>query len=109
MRSIIDMAIAFSACGIAIVMAIIIFIFFYIQIAKLGRFIASIFNGGRDEPFSWHSRWGHFRIIYPDGHLSQPMTKRLARQYANRLGGVIVPKGKGDVWTSERQSEPHAG
>jgi hypothetical protein len=42
----------------------------------------------------WHRRNGRWRVQYPNGGVSQPFTRSVAKDYAKLFGGVVVRKEK---------------
>ncbi len=45
-----------------------------------------------DRSIDWHRRYGKFRVIYPDGGISIPFTKDVAKEYAAIFGGKLIKK-----------------
>jgi hypothetical protein len=54
-------------------------------------------NDGRNESMFWHRFNGKFQVIYPDGQISQPFSREVARDYASIFGGVVVKKRETQV------------
>jgi hypothetical protein len=40
----------------------------------------------------WHSAYGQWRVLYPDGEISQPFSLSVAEDYQELFGGQIVPR-----------------
>ncbi len=45
-----------------------------------------------EHSLGWHHAYGRFRVLYPDGKLSQPFTYWVARSYCKIFGGKVVWK-----------------
>lgn len=39
-----------------------------------------------------HRLYGKYRVLYPDGQISQPFDRSTARDYASMFGGKVIPK-----------------
>jgi hypothetical protein len=47
---------------------------------------------GRDHTLDWNRRNGQYRVLYPDGEVSQTFTWEVARDYREIFGGKVVPR-----------------
>ncbi len=48
-------------------------------------------SSGRGRSFDYNRVHGKYRVLYPDGQLSQPFMYDVACDYRNIFGGSIVP------------------
>ena len=49
-------------------------------------------NESEDCSIDTHRRFGHYRVLYNDGFLSQPFMRKTAKFYAEHFGGRVVSK-----------------
>ena len=49
-------------------------------------------NKGRDKSIEHNRIHGEYRVMYPDGLISQPMCRDVAEDYVKIYGGKVIPK-----------------
>jgi hypothetical protein len=47
---------------------------------------------GRNHNLDWNRRNGQFRVLYPDGEVSQPFTWEVACDYREIFEGKVIPR-----------------
>jgi hypothetical protein len=50
---------------------------------------------GRQQSMGWNRRNGKYRVLYPDGNVSQAMTLEVAQDYAAMFDGRVIAKKAG--------------